>query len=50
MELERHVDLNRRRPAWEIEGRLKIENLASMVSMQSDAKLPSFNGLLRGLR
>jgi hypothetical protein len=34
-------DSNPRRPAWEIDHRLKIQKIASMASITSDYKLPS---------
>jgi hypothetical protein len=42
-------DSNPRRPAWEIDSRLKIQNLAFMVSMARDNKQPSFNDLFHAL-
>jgi hypothetical protein len=41
---------NPRRPAWEIDCRLQIENIASMVSTEGDSKYPVSNGLLQGAR
>ena len=40
-------DSNPRRPAWEIDCRLKIQNLASTVSTEGDDKYPVINGLLQ---
>ena len=37
---------NRRRPAWEIERKLKIKNLAFMAAIECDKEHPVFNGLL----
>jgi hypothetical protein len=37
---------NRRRPAWEIDPRLKIKNLASMASIECDRGHPVSNDLL----
>src|SRR5690242_8525549 len=41
---------NPRRPAWEIDRRLQIQNLASTASTDGDRITHSFNGLLRGSR
>src|SRR5215471_14829987 len=43
-------DSNPRRPAWEIDHRLKIQNFASMVSTEGDRITPIFNTLLQGFR
>jgi hypothetical protein len=41
-------DSNPRRPAWEIDRRLKIQILASTASTGGDRNTPSFNDLLQG--
>ena len=41
---------NPRRPAWEIDGSLKIKTLAFMASIACDTKSPIFNDLFRGVR
>ena len=43
-------DSNPRRPAWEIDRRLKIQTIASMASTDGDRNTPSFNDLLQGSR
>jgi hypothetical protein len=42
------VDVRRRRPAWEIGRGLKIQTLASTVSMEGDRTHPVFKALLQG--
>jgi hypothetical protein len=39
-------DSNPRRPAWETDHGLKMQNLASMVLIPGFGKYPVFNGLL----
>jgi hypothetical protein len=45
-ESSRQPDSNRRRPAWESDYGLKIQNLASMVFISSFGNYPVFNGLV----
>jgi hypothetical protein len=40
-------DSNPRRPAWEIEGRLKIQNMARTVSIPVDGDGASFQSVAR---
>jgi len=41
---------NPRRPAWEIEPKLKIQNMESMTLISGDYNSPSFKGLLQTSR
>jgi hypothetical protein len=44
---QRASAMNNRRPAWEINRGLKIQNSASTVPTEGDSKHPVFNGLLQ---